>query len=87
MTFTAAPVSRYKVDQNGCLVLWNNWAQTLHVKIRTYSKLLGNMRILHNFIISYEQTLNKTEPITKTRLFKYVENFTTKKGKFSDKKF
>ena len=24
--------------------------------------------------------------ITKTRLFKYIENFTTKKGKFSDKK-
>ena len=25
------------------------------------------------------------EGITKTRLFKYIENFTTKKGKFSDK--
>ena len=25
------------------------------------------------------------ECITKTRLFKYIENFTTKKGKFSDK--
>ena len=25
--------------------------------------------------------------VTKTRLFKYIENFTTKKGKFSDKKF
>ena len=25
--------------------------------------------------------------ITKTRLFKYIENFTTKKGKFSDKEF
>ena len=25
--------------------------------------------------------------ITKTRLFKYIENFATKKGKFSDKKF
>ena len=24
--------------------------------------------------------------ITKTRLFKYIENFTSKKGKFSDKK-
>ena len=24
--------------------------------------------------------------ITKTRLFKYIENFTTKNGKFSDKK-
>ena len=24
--------------------------------------------------------------ITKTHLFKYIENFTTKKGKFSDKK-
>ena len=26
------------------------------------------------------------ECITKTRLFKYIENFTTKNGKFSDKK-
>ena len=26
-------------------------------------------------------------PITKTLLFKYIENFTTKKGNFSDKKF
>ena len=25
--------------------------------------------------------------ITKTRLFKYIENFTAKKGKISDKKF
>ena len=24
-------------------------------------------------------------PITKTRLFKYIENFTIKKGNFSDK--
>ena len=32
-------------------------------------------------IILYTNTL-----ITKTRLFKYIENFTTKKGKFSDKK-
>ena len=24
-------------------------------------------------------------PITKTHLFKFIENFTTKKGKFSDK--
>ena len=30
---------------------------------------------------------NKEETITKTRLFKYIEKFTTKKGKFSDKKF
>ena len=25
--------------------------------------------------------------ITRTHLFKYIENFTTQKGKFSDKKF
>ena len=30
---------------------------------------------------------NTTKPqITKARLFKYIENFTTKKRKFSDKK-
>ena len=34
-------------------------------------------------VISVTVELN----ITKTRLFKFIENFTTKKGKFSDKKF
>ena len=34
--------------------------------------------------ILYDGTIST--PITKTRLFKYIENFTTKKGKFSDKK-
>ena len=29
----------------------------------------------------------KLEDITKTRLFKYIENFTTEKRKKSDKKF
>ena len=32
------------------------------------------------------QVLQKSERITKTRLFKYTENFTRKNGKFSDKK-
>ena len=31
--------------------------------------------------------LSGDQDITKTRLFKYIENFTTKKGKFSNKKF
>ena len=31
--------------------------------------------------------LHCLQGITKTRLFKYIDNFTTKKGKFSDKKF
>ena len=34
----------------------------------------------------YETELVLEKPITKTRLFKYIENFTTKKGKLSDKK-
>ena len=29
--------------------------------------------------------MGSNDPITKTRLCKYVENFTTKYGKFSDK--
>ena len=32
-------------------------------------------------------TSKKVVLITKTHLFKYIENFTTKEGKFSDKKF
>ena len=31
--------------------------------------------------------INTTKGITKTYLFKYIENFTTKKWKFSDKIF
>ena len=31
--------------------------------------------------------VQKALNITKTRLFKYIENFTTKEGKFSDKNF
>ena len=31
--------------------------------------------------------INESHTITKARLFKYIENFTTKNGKFSDKKF
>ena len=34
-----------------------------------------------------ELFLAATIYIMKTRLFKYIENFTTKKGKFSNKKF
>ena len=36
--------------------------------------------MFHNYII-----ITPTVFITKTRLFKYIENFTTKKWKFSDK--
>ena len=35
---------------------------------------------------SYSLPFLRKHFITKTRLFKYIENFTTKKGKFSDKK-
>ena len=38
--------------------------------------------------IEYQQhMLSSRYNITKTRLFKYIENFYNKKGKFSDKKF
>ena len=39
----------------------------------------------HVFLMIWLQIAIK--PITKTRLFKYTENFTTKKWRFSDKKF
>ena len=45
---------------------------------------------MHKNLIKKNNTRKYTvEPqcITKTRLFKYTENFTTKKGKFSDKNF
>ena len=34
-----------------------------------------------------DRLMSNMKPITKTRLLKYTENFTTKKIKFSDKKF
>ena len=41
-----------------------------------------------NFFCKHEvySTFSDAEIITKTRLFKYIENLTTKKGKCSDKK-
>ena len=43
----------------------------------------GNANIIST-VVKFDHTLHT---ITKTRLFKYIENFTTKKkGKFSDKK-
>ena len=40
----------------------------------------------HNICVG-EELLMSIQHITKTRLFKYTENFTTKNGNFSDKKF
>ena len=34
----------------------------------------------------FAYSIMSKEPITKTRLFKYIENFTSKNRKFSDKK-
>ena len=45
------------------------------VKVRYLFTNQGPLYIVYNHIV-----------ITKTRLFEYIENFTTKKGKFSDKK-
>ena len=41
------------------------------------AEILPNMQIFNSFMLG----------ITKTCLFKYTENFTTKKWKFSDEKF
>ena len=41
---------------------------------------------LHKYVWTHHISTHK-KPITKTCLFKYIENFTTQKGKFSDKKF
>ena len=41
---------------------------------------------MHTVIKLISKYLLMQPDITKTRLFKYIENFTIKKGKFSDKK-
>ena len=55
----------------------NQTRQRDHSSLRRTDTLSGEI-ILSNLFLDL---------ITKTRLFKYIENFTTKKGKFSDKKF
>ena len=44
------------------------------------------MSLLH-FMLYHSQTFIIPFPITKTCLFKYIENLIAKNGKFSDKKF
>ena len=44
------------------------------------------LTLLHKSVIREAYFKMKCGPITQTRLFKYIENFTTKKGIFSDKK-
>ena len=46
---------------------------------------LSHAMIKGNFLLILADIRNAF--ITKTRLFKYIENFTIKKGNFSDKKF
>ena len=41
----------------------------------------------HSLVFIYKMWPKEESSITKTCLFKYTENFTTKKWKFSDKKF
>ena len=66
--------------------------QKLWILIRGASEALfistigfhGELRETSTFIISFlfKNCLTHPQPITKTRLFKYTENFTTKKWKF-----
>ena len=64
-----------------------------HEEAKTARKLLkrfpryDQIKIM-NVVTVYESLIHFLEPhcITKTRLFKYIENFTAKKGKFSNKK-
>ena len=54
---------------------------------RKCSMKTSNSEIVKRISHSLPKRERKKTTITKTRLFKYTENFTTKKGKFSDKKF
>ena len=49
-----------------------------------YSLLYNRIELQREKLHAVTYVPNDT--ITKTRLFKYIENFTTQKGKFSDKK-
>ena len=53
-----------------------------------YTLTRSKMDLINYGVLILRITTNKSDKvhITKTRLFKYIENFTTKKGKFSDKK-
>ena len=67
--------SPHRGDSNNYLktyVLWRNKNQTWY--------------LLHIILLIKNSLHQKIHFITKTRLFKYMENFTSKKLKFSDKK-
>ena len=53
-----------------------------------YTLTRSKMDLISYGVLILRITTNKSDKvdITKIRLFKYIENFTTKKGKFSDKK-
>ena len=63
-----------------CEIPIENWFWEYHLYLGTLSALMGVNNETWTQIASREQV------ITKTCLFKYTENFTTKKWKFSDKK-
>ena len=62
-----------------CLIY--KWTKSTHLK--TWCRL----RLHHIHIWSFARNKDTCISITKTCLFKYTENFTTKTWKFSDKKF
>ena len=54
-------------------------------EIHNFTTAISKTVKSHNFTTDVSRAVLKFF-ITKTRLFKYIEHFTTKKGKFSDKK-
>ena len=62
----------------------------LLVLIKNYfviSDRFVSFQAVGNALCTYEKYICPIMFIAKTRLFKYIESFTTKQGKFSDKKF
>ena len=60
-----------------------SWSWELMLLIKILNKYLWSSESM-NWI--HQTVKKKWAPITKTSLFKYIEKFTIKKGKFSDKK-
>ena len=63
-----------------------------YVSLAPSSRLVNTVTSLQDFCSDPNQKCSRKKHVVfkhimKTHLFKYIENFTTKKGKFSDKKF
>ena len=64
-------------------MLFSNNSETLSTNTKQYD----TMKMLSHYKYVFHLMLPLSQGITKTRLYKYIENFTSKNWKFLDKKF